>query len=194
MEELVIEHVRKLRDDVVFVRNPLFQTTSNAHSLWLATRDLQEPFIAIDGDMLINPLSFKAFLNACTGRESIIGVAKSKTEEAVFVRLDILDQVVAFHREPRETYEWCGIAYLKNIRLQGGEQAYVYSVLEKHLPLRSKIVDCYEIDTPADLDYALRNFSGMFNLDCDEIEDLGSPTQVANSEQEQLRVSLQAQV
>ena len=159
MEELVIEHVRKLRDDVVFVRNPNFQTTSNTHSLWLATRDLHEPFIAIDGDMLINPASFSDFLNACAGRDSIVGVAKSKTEEAVFVKLNAKAQIVSFYRKPRETYEWCGIACMSGIRMPQGDQGFVYSVLEKHLPLKAQVIDCYEIDTPADLDYALKNFS-----------------------------------
>ena len=159
MEELIIEHVRKLRDDVVFIRNPNFQTTSNAHSLWLATRDLDEPFISIDGDMLINPASFTEFLIACSGQDSVIGVAKSNTEEAVFVKLDAKKQIVAFQRSPSETYEWCGIAYMSGMRIPQGEHVYVYSVLEKHLPLKAQVIDCCEIDTPADFDHALKNFS-----------------------------------
>lgn len=159
MEELIIEHVRKLRDDVVFVRNPNFQTTSNAHSLWLATRDLDEPFIAIDGDMLINRESFSGFLDACKGGDSIVGVAKSNTEEAVYVKLNDQGQVLAFHRKPREVYEWCGIACMSGMQIPQGEQTYVYSVLENYLPLTARIIDCYEIDTPTDLDHALKHFS-----------------------------------
>jgi choline kinase len=112
MEHEVIDYVRKIRKDVVFVRNPQFQTTSNSYSLWLATRDLTEPFIAIDGDMLIEPASFEKFLKVCDGTRSIIGIAESKTEEAVFVELDDEQNIVAFYRNPRTQYEWCGIACL----------------------------------------------------------------------------------
>lgn len=159
MEHEVIDHVKKIRDDVVFVRNPHFHTTSNSYSLWRATRDLKEPFIAIDGDMLINPDSFAQFLKACDGKQSVIGIAESKTEEAVFVELDAEDErIVRFRRKPPTPYEWCGIACLKDISMPQEQQTYVYSVLEQHLPLKAHVIECYEIDTPSDLDYATKHF------------------------------------
>src|SRR5690554_1814391 len=67
MEASVISHVQKIRKDVIFVRNPEYKTTSNSHSLWLASHDIKSSFIAIDGDMIIEPLSFKSFIDKCNG-------------------------------------------------------------------------------------------------------------------------------
>jgi len=160
MEHELIDYVKRIRKDVVFVRNPEFQTTSNAYSLWLGTRDLKEPFVAIDGDMLIDPASFRQFLAAIDGKESLIGIAESKTEEAVFVELDGTKEprITAFRRDPRTAHEWCGIAYFHGITMPDSRKGFVYSVLEKHVPLKAQVIDCYEIDTPSDLDYALKHF------------------------------------
>lgn len=158
MEEQVVDHVRQIRDDVVFVRNPAFATTSNSYSLHLATRGLSEPFLAIDGDLLIDPISFKAFLAACEGGRSVIGFTDSKTEEAVYVCLnEAQTQVVGFQREPRTPNEWCGIACLAGIQIDK-EAGYVYKEIGKHLPLAAQKVDCFEIDTPEDLRNAIANF------------------------------------
>ncbi|MCG3148408.1 MAG: hypothetical protein PCFJNLEI_01851 [Verrucomicrobiae bacterium] len=160
MEEQVIDHVRRLRDDVVFVRNPQFQTTSNSYSLYLATHDLREAFFAIDGDLLIDPASFQGFLDVCDGSRSVIGVTDSKTEEAVFVELDSAGKEIrAFYRQPRTPHEWCGVACLKGIRINK-DQGYVYKEIEKHLPLPAYNLKCFEVDTPEDLNYAIAHFKG----------------------------------
>jgi choline kinase len=158
MEDQVIDHVRQIRDDVVFVRNPQFQTTSNSYSLYLATRDLREAFFTIDGDLLIDPASFQDFLAACDGTESVIGITDSKTEEAVFVELDDTKKFInAFYRQPRTPYEWCGIACLSGISINKN-QGYVYREIERHLPLKARNIKCFEVDTPEDLNYAITHF------------------------------------
>ena len=53
-EEEVINYVRKIRQDVVFVRNPNYSTTTNSYSLYLGTYDLREPYLTIDGDMIVD--------------------------------------------------------------------------------------------------------------------------------------------
>lgn len=53
MEEKVIEHVLKIRNDVIFVRNSRYQITTNAYSLSLGSKHLREPYIMLDGDLLI---------------------------------------------------------------------------------------------------------------------------------------------
>ena len=155
MEEMVIEHVRKIRNDVVFVRNPDYQKTTNSYSLYLATKDLKEPFLAIDGDLLIDPESFKNFLDKCKDNDSLVGITKSKTEEAVFVDLDKSKNVVGFKTSPRTKYEWSGMAYFHNIPTTP-HVGYVFRILENYLPLKSVEILCHEIDTPRDLMGAYR--------------------------------------
>jgi len=158
MEDEVIEHVRTIRNDVVFVRNPNFQTTSNSYSLYLATRDLNQSFLAIDGDLLIQSDSFKSFLDICDGSESIVGITDSKTEEAVYVELDDSGKYIhSFTREARKQHEWSGIACLNNIKINK-KAGYVYKEIEPHLPLRAHNIQCFEIDTPEDLNYAISHF------------------------------------
>ena len=163
MEHKVIDCVRKLRNDVVFVRNPDYKTTSNAYSVHLGTKDLKEPFIIIDGDLLIEKNSFDAFLKRCDGSGSIIGITQAKTEDAVFVTVDKKEEkLIKFHRIPKGDYEWTGIAYLKNIPINASEK-YVFNEIEPHLPLAYHNIVCYEIDTPDDLDLAINNFDSIIN-------------------------------
>ncbi len=159
MEEQVIEHVRRIRSDVVFVRNPEFRTTSNTHSLFLATRDLREAYFSIDGDLLIDPASFRAFLDACDGSRTVVGITASKTEEAVFVNLTPDGRSVArFARSPRTTHEWCGIACMSRVKMPERQSTFVYQVLEQDLPLAAQDILCYEVDTPDDLEFARKHF------------------------------------
>lgn len=157
MEDKVMEHVRRHRDDVVFVRNPDYASTTNSHSLNLGSRDLKVPYLAIDGDLLLVPESFRQFLEACRSGRTIIGVTPSKTEEAVFVELDEQKQVVGFQRKPRTGFEWSGLAQIAGIQINP-EIGYVYKNFEPFLPLESFNIECYEIDTPEDLSYALEHF------------------------------------
>lgn len=163
MEDKVIDVVRRIREDVVFVRNPDYKVTSNAFSVHLGTKDLKEPFIIIDGDLLIEKKSFNAFLDRCDGTESIVGITQSKTEDAVFVTLDeSQERITKFHRTPITNFEWTGIAYLKDLPINATDR-YVFSEIEPHLPLACHNIVCYEIDTPEDLDLAINNFDLIIN-------------------------------
>lgn len=156
-EEEVIKYVRERRRDVTFIRNPNYNSTTNAYSLHLGSYDLQEPYINVDGDMILEPNSFKKFLEACEGSETdIIGVTEAKTEDAVFVSVDENNKVNAFSREKISNLEWSGIAYFKNVKISK-EGKYVYQEIESYLPVNAFKIECFEIDTPADLDYAITN-------------------------------------
>ena len=155
-EEKVMNFVRAIRSDVTFVRNPDYAKTSNSYSVYLATKDLKDPHIIIDGDLIIGQKSFKEFLVRCEEVKDLVGVTRSKSEDAVFVEIDDEFMIEQFHRKPKTRYEWCGIAYLHNIKINDN-QDYVYKELEKHLPLKAVNIDCYEIDTPNDLEEAIAN-------------------------------------
>lgn len=160
MEEELIDHVRNINPDVTFIRNPDYHTTTNAYSLYLASYMLKEPFLIVDGDLLIDRRSCHDFIGNIDGSCSVIGITPSKTEEAVFVVLDEHRRVTGFQRHPRTDYEWSGIAYLKDIDIHQ-EGKYVFSEIEPHLPVRAEVIKCFEIDTPEDMDIAIRGFNTL---------------------------------
>jgi choline kinase len=163
-EEQVVRHVVARRPDAIFVRNPAYSTTTTLHSTLLAARHLGgRPFLALDGDLLLEPESFAAFLDRCE-REGppLVGVCPAGTDEAVFVTRRGDGAVTAFHRQPRAEFEWCGPAFLAPEHLDGAE-GYVYQALERFLPLPAQEVVAREVDTPGDLERAqaaLRAWSG----------------------------------
>lgn len=159
-EEDVIDYVRSIRKDVIFVRNPHYQTTTNAYSLYLGSHDLKEPFMNIDGDMLISQAQFDYFVSNIQEKEDLIGVTKSYTQDAVFTELNENNQVVRFSRDKISNLEWTGIAYFSNAKIRK-EGKYVYQELENYLPIKAIEIECFEIDTPEDMDYVTTRFDRL---------------------------------
>lgn len=153
-EEKVIEHVSKVRSDAIFVRNPLYINTSTLQSIFLGAKYLNEPFLVLDGDVILERESFREFLMICQNDVPVIAITPSGTEDAVFVQTYINDNgdlfVDRFQREPKTDFEWTGIAYLKP-ELIKYENIYTYEALKEHVPLRASIIKCFEIDTQPDL-------------------------------------------
>lgn len=160
-EEDVIDYVRNIREDVVFVRNPDYNTTTNSYSLHLGSHDLKDPFITIDGDMIIDPKNFQHFVDAIDVKEDLIGLTKAKTEDAVFAKIDSNQYITEFSRRPISKYEWSGIAYFANFKVSKDGQ-YIYQEIEPHLPMKSVNMECWEIDTPGDLDLVVNEVSHIF--------------------------------
>lgn len=151
-EEEVMEYVRSIRNDVVFVRNPDYRTTTNSYSLYLGSHDLSEPFMNIDGDMIITKEELDKFTNQIVKGQNLIGITESYTEDAVFVGTNDNNEVVRFSRDKISNYEWTGIAYFATIKISK-DGLYVYQELEKKLPIKCCEITCFEVDTPQDLDY-----------------------------------------
>lgn len=168
MESEVIRQVSAIRDDVVFVRNPDFHSTSNTYSLHLASHDVREPFLIIDGDVMISPESFAEFLSAAStalkdGTDLIV-VSPSTTEEAVFVEFDKeAGRVLGFQTSPKTPLEWSGLGLLANIRVDREKDGFVFKALEEYLPLRGIVLETHEIDTPADLEKARSHFQQLYS-------------------------------
>lgn len=157
-EEEVINYVRSIRNNVVFVRNPNYNTTSNSHSLYLGTKDFTEPYLTIDGDMILEKSEFDGFINAINPIKDLIGVSKAKTDDAVFTKVNEKGELVEFSRERIDNFEWCGIAYFVNVKIKS-EASYIYEQIIPHLPLQSHCIECWEIDTPNDLNLAINEIS-----------------------------------
>ncbi|HSQ97625.1 MAG TPA: NTP transferase domain-containing protein [Rickettsiales bacterium] len=153
----VINFAKSIRKDITFVRNPNYATTSNSYSIYLATNNLKEPHIIIDGDLIIEKSTFNNFLKQC-GNKNLVGVTKTKTEDAVFVKTDNNLIIESFSRTEKDKYEWCGIAYLYDIKIPK-DQGYVFKELEKKLPLQAINIQCFEVDTPIDLNNAIKSIN-----------------------------------
>jgi choline kinase len=161
MEKDVVSYVGARWPNVSYVRNPAYASTSNTFSLYLASRLLKGPFVAIDGDLLIEPASFSAFLRHCaSAQRTTVGITRRTTDEAVGVQLDDKGNdnegnIVRFLLATESNYsscafEWSGIAYFKDVEVQPNSR-FVFEELAKSLPLPAFEIVCYEIDTLGDL-------------------------------------------
>jgi choline kinase len=158
LEDEVIECVRTIRPDVIFVRNPRYTETTTLQSIALASRNLKEPFLILDGDLLIEPGSFAAFLATCRPGEPTIGIAPAHSDDAVFVSTRAHQDapwVTGFQRSPRTDMEWTGLAWLDSSFI-ADRHCHVYQMIEPRLPLRAAVVHALEVDTSGDLARANR--------------------------------------
>lgn len=160
----VIDAVRSSREDAVIVRNPSFMTRSNFHSLYLGARAFRDPFISLDGDLLMNRSEFDRFLRAVymvNEDDFLLGITESKTEDAVFVHLNEQSEIIKFSRREKSRYEWTGPVYFgrgANIQARDTFDGYQFEFLMQFAHLKSFPLNLFEIDTPNDLAYTEMNF------------------------------------
>ena len=147
----VIACARRVRNDVIIVRNPSFRDTSVRHSFWLAARHIQQSCIVIDGDTLIDPRSYRAFRQRAASMDTLIGVVPSSTTDAVFTRMsEGGSHVTSFTRTEPQSHEWCGVAKLPP-RLFDQKHDYVFQCIDAALPAPAHVLEVAEVDTQADL-------------------------------------------
>lgn len=146
----VMQTVLDMRPGAVFVVNHEYRTTSTLDSLILGVSELDEPFIYLDGDLLVNKEALTLMqASPCP----TIGIKRTYSDNPLCVEMganESVRMVVGFTRELRE-YEWTGLAKLDpdEVRAAKGSQ-YVYHVLERVLPVTAVEIDCAEVDTPQD--------------------------------------------
>ena len=164
LEHEVIEVALKLRRDLTIVRNPAYRTTTTQQSYWLGARHLTDPCLYLDGDIIFEPTSFRAFLKCASGISPLIGVTAAKTEQAVFAATDIGPggqlRVTGFSRTESSPWEWANVAFLPPGMLEENGRD-VFSRLATHLPLPAQAVACCEVDTEGDLAQAERFVAQM---------------------------------
>ena len=152
-ELAVMDHIRRLRSDVIFVRNPNFRNTTTLQSFWLGVQGLSEPCLIMDADIVFEPASFQNFIADCNDGRSRIGITPARTEDAVFVRTADSGgnrMVTGFDRQHSEEYEWANLAFLRPGQF-ANQPLYVYEHLDAQLPLQASVIEAYEVDTPNDL-------------------------------------------
>lgn len=150
----VMSAVLSRRQDAIFVINHEFDSTSVLESMVRGAAYFREPFIYLDGDLLVNPSAIEAISDApCPS----LGITRTYTNHPICVKLGEGQQsqtVVAFTRDTQD-YEWTGLAKLgpEHAKMCAGE-AYVYQAIEHFLPATAVTIQCAEVDTQADLDEA----------------------------------------
>jgi choline kinase len=149
--ELVIQHVKTVRPDAIFVCNHQYATTANLQSLYLGAKGLEDPCLVIDGDVIPEPGSFRRFLAACEGDMPLVAITPASSTDAVYAMVDPEERLLrAFTRAPDSPWEWPGIAYLSPAMIED-HKTFVYQQLEKYLPMKVFPIECWEVDTPEDL-------------------------------------------
>ncbi|MBB3967119.1 NTP transferase domain-containing protein [Rhizobium metallidurans] len=161
-EKAVISAIRAIRPDVLVVRNPGFRSTTTLHSYELGGRYIKGDCLFMDGDMLIEPESFAAFLASCEPGVAQLGITRTKTRDAVFLTRED-GHAVSFRRDDPTEYEWANIAWLPVDYFADIGNTAVYEHLRQFLPIRTHEVIAYEIDSEQDLALARDNLH-YFNL------------------------------
>jgi len=147
----VIDTVLKKRSDVIFVINNNYLHTNTLYSLRMGASKLNEPFISLDGDLLVTKSALKRMLKSpCP----TIGIKKTYSEEPVCVTIKTINNkkmVTNFSRNVMD-YEWTGLAKIHPDHLKTkNDYKYIYEALKNFLPINCVEVDCCEIDTKQDL-------------------------------------------
>ena len=155
----VMAHVRCNRPDARFVVNHAYSSTTTLQSLFLGTRDLDESFLVVDGDVIPEADSFREFLARCGNGSPLTAISPAVSTEAVYAIMDeASENLIDFTREPISAWEWPGISDLRP-RMIENRPTFVYQQLAKHLPLPVQPLECWEVDTADDLARVSRELS-----------------------------------
>lgn len=150
----VIANVMARRPDAVFVINHDHEEASTLDSMMMGAMYFREPFIYLDGDLIVDGSAIELIAEApCPA----IGIRRTYSERPVCVRLGSNGQtgmVTGFTREILD-FEWTGLAKLspEHVRRSAGE-AYVYQAIEHYLPVHAVRIDCMEVHTQHDYNHA----------------------------------------
>ena len=162
-EEEVIEHAMQSRPDLIVVRNPDYARTNTLQSIYRVSRHLNQRFLVLDADTVIEEASFQAFLRVAENFAELVGVSSYTTSDGVRALLDS-DQacVTGFSRDTKHPFERTGIAVITP-RMVVDQPIYVYQALEPYLPLPAFKLKAFDIDTTSDLDMARHVIANQWN-------------------------------
>jgi len=153
----VVDYVRKIRKDVTFIHNEFYATTSSSYSAHLGTKNLKDPFLVLAGDLLIEQESFFSFLKECESNRSIVGITEAKSEHPIYVDLDQEKRIIGFQVYKNTGFEWPCLFFSNGIKMDRHKK-YIFENLFTKLPIKSHIIDCYEVDTKTDLELAVKSY------------------------------------
>ncbi|MDO1581018.1 NTP transferase domain-containing protein [Rhizobium oryzicola] len=161
-EKAVIAELKQLGRDVIVVRNPSFRSTTTLHSYTMGCQHLTGDCLFMDGDLLLEPESFTAFLASLEAGVPKLALTKTKTKDAVFAIMEE-ERIVGFRRQEPTEFEWSNIAWLPVDTFSTIGNTAVYEHLMQFLPIAGHEIISYEIDTSEDMALALSN-TDLFGL------------------------------
>lgn len=146
----VIKLVNEYRKDIMYVFNYDYESTGPAASMSKALVSVRENVIVLDGDLVVNPLDFRTFLNY---QGECIPYSLKTSDEPITVRVE--DQKVINFLDKDSEYEWPGMLKIKRENLSRG-QGYIYEVLNPLLPFPTICLRTRSIDTQDDYDRTMK--------------------------------------
>ena len=149
----VMAHVRALRRDVLFVRNPSFLHTTTLQSLHLGVRGLNDPCLILDGDTIYDPPSLRRLCDLSADGAPTVGVSTDITEDPVYAAVSHGARgaageltITGFSRTEVSAYEWANVAVVSP-GLLTDTPTHVFQRLSTGLPMRAAVIERLEIDT-----------------------------------------------
>jgi choline kinase len=86
---------------ITYITSPVYKTTNNIYSLWLARKEINEPFLLIESDLVFNPEMLKDMLHP-----DRIAVSKLRPwMNGTTVTINSHQKVKAFHKDIQKTDE-----------------------------------------------------------------------------------------
>jgi choline kinase len=173
---------------IEYVFSPLYKTTNNIYSLWMARNIINEPFLLIESDLVFDPSLLKEMLYP-----DRIAIAKMKPGlNGSTVTINASNTINAFHSDATDgsgsiryktvniyslsVFSWSLVIEKLNQFISAGrvndyyEKVFRQLVIEKSLSLEAVFFDhkpWYEIDTVEDLASAERLFPSKVRLPFD---------------------------
>ena len=93
-EDEVMDTVRKIRKDVIFVRNPDYRHTKTLESYYLASKLIKGSALYMDGDMIISATDFDRFMASCENNQLCVGISKRISDDPVYAFVNDNKQVI----------------------------------------------------------------------------------------------------
>jgi NDP-sugar pyrophosphorylase family protein len=147
----VIETALAVRPDVIFVQNHAYRSTTTLTSYVMGAEGVSDNVLYMDADIFFDPASFGHFLSACEAtNEPIIAVTAAKTQDCVYVDMDISGRALSFSRSEVSKCEWANLAWLPAGILKKATTS-VFEQLAFSLPIQTIEIESYEVDTLQDL-------------------------------------------
>jgi choline kinase len=145
---------RSLRPDIRIIVNNEWQTTRTGGSLSRGAAGVQGRVVSLDGDLLVHPDDFRLVTDVT---DDTIGITPVNSTEPVHAMLDDRGRCRRLAYGAVSDFEWTGLVNFDPRRVPAAD-GHVFEMIAGILPCAAKSVRCWEVDTVADLERALRGW------------------------------------
>jgi hypothetical protein len=162
-EQDVMAHVRMLRPDVVFVRDPAFLRSTTLETLRLGVRGIDESFLLLDGDAIYGRDSLTRFREECADGKPMLGISTSVGPNPIYAAVRSTNAgliVTALSNREESEYAWTHTAMM-TAAMVTDEAVPLFRCLGGQLPVRAGLVDRIVIDSVDELREAAHNLAEL---------------------------------